>query len=394
MPDSPFVFAPRTLAARLAGLGLACLLVVALDLWLRTGPAPPARARWVVSPDSVPAGQLRKLGQGQIPMPANTPSAHASALLAMPAGHPTVLFAFWFAGSSEGAADVQVVVSGFDRATQSWSPAYFVLNRQSLGEQLGFAVRRLGNPVAWLDDQERIHLFVVATGPGGWAAARVVHLRQVSETRGGEPLAFAMPRVLPLSWLWNLSFLVRNAPLALHDGGMVLPVHFELGIKYPAALRFNARGEFLGMRRISDRHGLLQPTLLMQSETHWLALMRDQRPAGHVAVAQTVNGGLNWTDLPDTALPNPDAAVAALALAPGRMLLAHNSSPDSRVALDLSSSTQGRDWVLARPLVHGGVGEEYSYPALAWAQDSLWLSYTDRRRRIAWQRYAFCAAGC
>ncbi len=327
-------------------------------------------------------------------MPANTPSAHASALLAMPAGHPTALFAFWFAGASEGASDVQVAVSGFDRATQSWSPAYFVLNRQSLGEQLGFAVRRLGNPVAWLDDQGRIHLFVVATGLGGWAAARVVHLRQVNETRHGEALAFATPHVLPLSWLWNLSFLVRNAPLSLQDGGMVLPVHFELGIKYPAALRFNARGEFLGMSRISGRHGLLQPTLLMQSETHWLALMRDQRPAGHVAVAQTLNAGQSWTDLPDTALPNPDAAVAALALAPGRMLLAHNSSPDSRVALDLSSSTQGRDWVLAQPLAHGAAGEEYSYPALVWAQDSLWLSYTELRQRIAWQRYSFCVSGC
>ncbi len=322
-------------------------------------------------------------------MPVDTPAAHASTLLAMPADHPCALLAFWFAGSGEGASDVQVVVSGFDRATKRWSPARFVVNRHLLGEQLGFGVRRLGNPVAWLDDRGKIHLFVVATGLGGWAAARIVHLRQVDEARQVQALAFAAERVLPLSWLWNLSFLVRNPALALQDGGMVLPVHFELGIKYPVALRFDMRGEFVGMTRISSRPYLLQPTLLQQSERHWLALMRDQRPEGRVAVAETLDGGQRWADLPDTTVPNPDSAVAALALAPGRMFLAHNSSPNSRSTLDLSFSTQGRNWTLGQSLARGAKAEEYSYPALVWADDSLWLSYTDRRQRIAWQRFSF-----
>ena len=389
MPDSAAVVAPRPFALRLAGVGLACALLVGLDLQMRSEPEPGARARWPAHNASGLDGTLVRTGQGLIPMPANTPTAHASALLGMPAEHPSSLLAFWFAGSGEGASDVQVAVSGFDRAAKRWSPARFVVNRHLLGEQLGFGVRRLGNPVAWLDDRGKVHLFVVATGLGGWAAARIVHLRQINEARQVEALAFAAVRVLPLSWFWNLSFLVRNAPLALHDGGMVLPVHFELGIKYPVALRFDARGEFVGMTRISSRPYLLQPTLLQQSERHWLALMRDQRPEGRVAVAETLDGGQRWADLPDTALPNPDSAVAALALAPGRMFLAHNSSPNSRSALDLSFSTQGRNWTLAQSLARGAKAEEYSYPALVWADDSLWLSYTDRRQRIAWQRFFF-----
>ena len=51
---------------------------------------------------------------------------------------------------------------------------------------------------------------------------------------------------------------------------MVLPVHFELGIKYPVALRFDANGEFKGMVRISNRKHVLQPTLLMLDEFRWL----------------------------------------------------------------------------------------------------------------------------
>jgi predicted neuraminidase len=168
-----------------------------------------------------------------------------------------------------------------------------------------------------------------------------------------------------------------------------LPVHFELGIKYPVALRFDASGEFLGLVRISSRKHLLQPTLLMLSESRWQALMRDQRPDGKVAVAQTADSGQSWADLPDLALDNPDASVAGLALAPGRMLLAHNSSLHSRSTLDLSSSADGRTWVVAQGLAQGAGADEYSYPALAWADDSLWVSYTDQRRSIAWQRFSF-----
>jgi predicted neuraminidase len=330
-------------------------------------------------------------GRGHIPMPANTPAAHASSLLAMPLSHPSSLTAFWFAGTRESSADVQIAASQFDRSTQQWSVARFVVNRQAIGEALGFGVRRLGNPVAWLDGHGRVHLFVVATGLGGWAAARIIHLRQSQEDQDFSELSFDVVRVLPLSWLWNTSFLVRNAPLPLKDGGMVLPVHFELGIKYPLALRFDAGGEFLGMVRISSRKHLLQPTLMMVTESNWLALMRDQRADGKVAVVQTSDGGQNWTDLPDLSLDNPDSSVAGLALAPGRMFLAHNSSPHSRTALDLSASADGRTWFLAQTLAHGAGSDEYSYPALAWSDDSLWLSYTDQRQSIAWQRFSFSA---
>ena len=172
---------------------------------------------------------------------------------------------------------------------------------------------------------------------------------------------------------------------------MVLPVHFEMGIKYPVALRFDASGEFVGMTRISSRKHLLQPTLLMQSESHWLALMRDQRVDGKVAVAQTVDGGRQWRDLADLSLHNPNSSVAGLALAPGLMFLAHNSTPQGRTVLDLSASANGRDWLLAQPLAHGAGQDEYSYPALAWVGDGLWVSYTDQRQAIAWQQFSIAA---
>lgn len=368
-------------------LALACgAALLGLDVWQRPTAPPPAHAVWPQAASVPDLSTLQVVERGPIPMPEGMAAAHASTLLAMPASHPAALTVFWFSGDRESGPNVQIAASQYLRATHQWTPARFVVNRFVAGEQLGFGLRRLGNPVAWMDGQGRINLFVVATGGGGWAASRVLHLRQSSAGQALDELAFAPVRVLPLSWLWNTSFLVRNAPLPLADEGMVLPVHFELGIKYPSAVRFDRDGGFQGLERLSARPYLLQPSLVAQSPTQWLALMRDERAHGKIGVAQTDDGGHHWTDLPDLTLDNPDAAVAGLGLAPGQMLLAHNSSIASRGTLDLSGSTDGRNWARIQTLEHGAPDDEFSYPALLWLDGSLWVTYTVERHRIAWMR--------
>lgn len=370
---------------------LAALVLLGLEVWQRTPmPAPDtAAATWPLQKTV----QLQALGasssaRGLVPMPDGARAAHASSLLPMPAGHPAALTLFWFSGERESGPLVQIVASQWLRSTDQWTLPRTVVNRHRVAAQLGYGVRRLGNPVAWLDGQGCVHLFVVATGWGGWAASRILHMRQSSVGNCLDALDFEPVRALPLSWLWNTSYLVRNAPLPLTDGGMVLPVHFELGIKYPAALRFDRNGAFLGMVRISNRPHLLQPSLLPLGTDVWLALMRNEHHGGKIGVAQTVDGGRHWEDLPDLALDNPDSAVATLALAPGQFLLAHNSSPGSRGTLDLSQSSDGRNWTLLNRLEHGTFDDEFSYPALAWTDGQLWLSYTVDRKYLAWQRFA------
>ena len=377
----------RSVSWRLLGAVLAACALLVLDVAQRA-PLPPVASAVVVAGSVVQnTDNLVEKARGTIPMPDGMAAAHASTLLAMPANHSASLTAFWFAGDRESAPNVQIAVSQFDRATQQWTAARLVVDRFFMGQQLGFGLRRLGNPVAWTDGGGRMHLFVVATGWGGWAASRVLHLRQSSAGNRLAELAFEPVRVLPLSWLWNTSHLVRNAPMALEDGGMVLPVYFELGIKYPVALRFDRDGAFQGLTRMSQFTHLLQPALVAQSPQQWLSLMRDVRPNGKIGVAQTLDGGVHWTDLPDLALDNPDAAVAAIAAGAGNLLLVHNPSIDSRSALDLSHSTDGEHWTHVKALEQGVPPAEFSYPAMAWADGSLWVSYTAGRKRIAWQRF-------
>lgn len=368
---------------RWGGALVLCLGLLAWDLWQRPPQSPATRAAWAAAANAVAPGAGWALhSSGRIPMPPDTPAAHASTLLALPDGAPAALQAYWFAGSRESGPDVQIASAAFDRATQQWGPATYVVNRHRAGEALGYGLRRLGNPVAWRDAQGRTHLFVVATGLGGWAAGRILHLRQDTPGQAFQPL-----RVLPLSWLWNISHLVRAMPLPLADGGMVLPVYFELGIKYPMALRFDPRGEFRGMVRMSRHRDLLQPTLLARSETEWLALMRDNRPERQLRAALTRDGGHHWEDLPNPGMPNPDASVVGLALQPQQMFLAHNPRTESRAQLLLSHSADGLSWTPLKMLAQGEGASEFSYPSMAWVDGSLWVSYTEHRRQIAWQRF-------
>ncbi len=337
---------------------------------------------------------FKQLSSGKIPMPANTPAAHASSLLAMPETSAAQMLAFWFAGDRESAPNVQIAYAWFDRNTQAWVPARFVVNRHVLGQQLGFGVRRLGNPVAWLDGDGRVHLFVVATGLGGWAAGRIVHLQQdvqaaAHTSEALAQLSFSPVRMLQLSWLWNTSHLVRSAPLPLADGGMVLPVYFELGIKYPVALRFGPQGQWRGMARMSARGDTLQPTIVPVTPTQWLAFMRDHGQTHKVAVVATDDAGQRWRDLAPLEMTNTGSSVAALRLPTGHYVMAHNKSAGTRRDMDLSVSSDAVQWTTAAVVENGAQrSDEYSYPALAWDGQALWLSYTDMRREITWRRYS------
>ena len=377
-----------------ARAGLAAALVAglwAVDARVRPAPMPPAQALMPaisVQGQPVEAARLQRVAMGDVPMPPGTTAAHASSLLPMPAGSPSTLSLFWFSGERESGPLVQIAATQWDRASGRWREPRFVVNRHAMGDVLGHGLRRLGNPVAWMDGQGRMHLFVVATGWGGWAASRVLHLRQSSASQDLNDLAFEPVRVLPLSWLWNTSFLARNAVMPLQDGGAVLPVHFELGLKYPSAVRLDANGEFAGLTRMSQLAYQLQPSLLARSPSEWIALMRDERHNGKVTAVRTEDGGAHWQDLPDLALGNPDSAVAAFGLGPQQMLLAHNPTPEGRAKLNLSRSEEGLQWTPQQTLRQGGEEAEFSYPAMAWADDALWIAYTVDRATLSWQRFA------
>lgn len=388
---------------RLAMVGVALAMVLGMDA-LRRAQQPTVTevsAQWSESRTQVQDCTWSRASRHVLPMPLGVAAAHASNLLVLPPSHPdharTVMMAFWFAGTRESAADVSIVASRLDRATQEWSPAFTVVDRHATGQALGVRLRRLGNPVAWADAAGRLHLFVVGTGLGGWAASRIVHLQEDLQHPQGTWQPLGVLPLMPLVPSLNTSVLVRTSPLPLDDGGAILPVYFELGMKYSAVVRLGPQGEMQALQRITRRHDVLQPALLPLSAQHWLAFHRNQGPSNRLAVSGTTDAGLHWQDMPDASFSNADSSVAVLRTRSGTTVLLHNPAERGRESLLWSQSTHAADaasWQ-THGVMEGRAGDEYSYPSLtalpaspqAGTADEIWLSYTHRRQAIAVERW-------
>ncbi|MET0981411.1 MAG: sialidase family protein [Telluria sp.] len=345
--------------------------------WTRAAPAPSALT--LAASASTGQASLTEIANSLIPMPQNTPSAHASTLAPVPGG----MLAFWWAGSRESGPDVKVYAARSAKGT--WGTPWEVASRESLGRALGFGVRRIGNPVAWTAPDGKVHLYVVATGLGGWAASRVVHM--VSPDAG---VNFTVRRVLPLSPLFNTSVLVRTSPVALANGGWWLPVYFELGIKYPMLMAFDANGEPSRLGRIGARMSTLQPAIVPISTTEVRAWMRDASDEQRVQHAYSRDGGASWQDLPALDLPNHSTSLAALRLSSGEILMLHNhvaAGGSSRSILRLSISKDGHAWRTIDDIASGKAGDEFSYPTMHQVGNELHVTYTHQRQAIAYRAY-------
>jgi predicted neuraminidase len=294
------------------------------------------------------------------------------------------MLAFWWAGTRESGADVRVFASRWKAG--EWSQPRVVVEREALSAELGFAVRRLGNPAAWVAPDGRVHLYVVATGLGGWAASRIVQL--VSNDEGGR---FAVKRVLPMSPLFNTSVLVRTSPVGLADGGWLLPAYFELGNKYPLLMSFDGTGAPRWLSRIGSLTTALQPALLAVSGREMRALMRDVGSQRKVQQAISRDSGETWADLPASELANHDSSVAALRLNEGGFVMLHNdklpAGGSPRQWLRLSTSHDAQDWVAAGDVLLGLPGDEFSYPSVQQLGRQLHVTFTSQRKAIAHHVY-------
>jgi predicted neuraminidase len=382
---------PRRLRAWLALLCLLTVLGVESARWLwgqrhsAHAAALPARADAPLPP--VGALGLRPQSTALIESPPDRAAAHASTLVALPGNR---LLALWWSGSRESGPDVRVYASVW--ADKRWGAVRAVIDRKGLGAQLGFGVRRLGNPTAWVARDGAVHLYVVATGLGGWAASRVVHL--VSHDEGQR---FALKRVLPLSPLFNTSVLVRTAPIGLADGGWWLPAYFELGNKYPLLASFDAQGNLRRLSRIGSGLHALQPALAPVSPTELRAWMRDQSEARRIQHAVSHDGGENWSELRPLPHSNQDSSVAVLHLSGGGFVMLHNEAVEpggsGRSRLRLSLSDDAQTWRDGPDVVRGGRDDEFSYPSVVQLGQELHITYSAQRSRIAHHVYRIEHAG-
>jgi predicted neuraminidase len=110
-------------------------------------------------------------------------------------------------------------------------------------------------------------------------------------------------------------------------------------------------------------------------------------------IAQTWSddGGLTWSPVTDTTLPNNSSAIDAVTLDDGRHLLVYNHSTredpiggrKGRGILTVAVSKDGINWEAAAVLEYRTGSVQYSYPSVIQTRDGLvHVSYSWHRRRI------------
>lgn len=260
---------------------------------------------------------------------------HAASLVELKDGR---IRAFWFSGSREGAADVEIHSAVFDPVRGQWGDEHSVIDRVRTQRALHRYVAKLGNPVAGRAADGSLWLYYVTVSLGGWAGSSITAMQSTDE---GE--TWSAPQRLITSPFLNISTLVRNAPFQYSDGTLGFPVYHEFISKFGELLRMDAHGAIIDKQRLAPGgSGSLQPVLLVKNAYEARVLMRYSGAPPHRALSiATQDAGQHWTAPEKSALLNPDSALSAIALPDGRMLAALNNIEQGRDALSLMISADG-----------------------------------------------------
>ncbi|KAA0694798.1 hypothetical protein DT594_07910 [Halopseudomonas laoshanensis] len=280
---------------------------------------------------------------------------HSSSITALPGGN---LMSVWFAGSREGAGDVQIRGARFDAATGEWGDEVVLATRDMTRQAVGKPIRKLGNPVVALAPDDRLWMFYVSVSLGGWAGSAINVM--VSEDLG---TTWSAPRQLITSPFINISTLVRTAPVFHQDGSIGLPVYHEFLGKFPEYLYLDANARVVDKFRIADGDNSLQPTVVPLDDRRAIALLRYAGDEGHVLATVTADAGQTWSEERAIEPWNPNSSLAAVRSHRDTLLVAQNNLADGRFKLTLDESNLSlSDWSLIQTLDESSDAEGDSIP--------------------------------
>jgi predicted neuraminidase len=267
---------------------------------------------------------------------------HASSVASLPDGG---LLAVWFAGSREGAADVQVRGARYDAKAAEWGEELILATRESTEYATQKHIRKLGNPVIALAPDNRLWLFYVSVSIGGWAGSAINAM--YSDDLGE---SWSPPKQLITTPFLNISTLVRNAPVFHRDGTIGLPVYHEFLGKFAEYLYISPNGDVLDKSRISKGKHSLQPTVVPMDEHNAIAMLRYAGDTYHkVLASRTEDAGQTWSEPYPLDPANPNSSLAAVATLDKGLLVALNDLEDGRFRLRLMGTDSSLD--IWKPLI-------------------------------------------
>ena len=131
----------------------------------------------------------------------------------------------------------------------------------------------------------------------------------------------------------------RVHPVALKDGAFLVPLANE-NFNLAAMAITRDGGETWTFSRPVPGIGVTQPSVVQRRDGRLVAFFRDATAAHRIHRSESGDGGLTWSPVAATSLPNPGGGIEAIALASGDLAIIYNdkeSSPRDRLAVSISS---------------------------------------------------------
>ena len=329
----------------------------------------------------LPAGTASQFGHAPtlqfIQTTGGPPAVHAGTITQL---HNGRLLAAWFAGSREGASDVEIMMSSLAPGDSEWSAPASIATREQTAKELGRYIAKLGNPILFADSRRRLWLFYVTVSMGGWSGSSIS--LKYSDDDG--TTWSAAERIVASPFL-NVSTLLKGCPLECETGQLLLPVYHEFIRKFGEAIIVSPEGHLISKIRLTAERGAIQPWIVPIDQHSSMAFYRQseyhQKKVLVNHLQDVFSSECGPVELAN--LPNPDAAVAVIRRENGDFLMACNPVESGRSRLSLATSKDGRNWQIIRDVEAGDPPAEYSYPYLMQtARGEYHLVYTWNRTKI------------
>jgi predicted neuraminidase len=327
------------------------------------------------------------------------------------------LLVCWFHGSGERQAD-DVIVEGarLRKGAKTWSPRFTMADTPDYPDT---------NCTMFIDPSGRLWLlwptilantwesalmkYKVASrytqdGPPRWDTSQVLHVtpgddfvkvvndtmdewektRMASPEAPRETLQAYSARIRKLAadkLARRLGWMTRAHPFVLDNRRLIVPLYSD-GFSFSPMAITDDWGKTWRVSNPLIGGGNIQPSIVKRKDGSLYTLMRDNGPAPkRLHQSESRDGGLTWSPVTDSALPNPGAGAEIINLRDGKWALIYNDLENGRQQLAVAlSDDEGKSWKWKRYLEKDPPGSEagrFHYPSLMQARDgSLHATYS------------------
>jgi predicted neuraminidase len=191
---------------------------------------------------------------------------------------------------------------------------------------------------------------------------------------------------------------IRAKPLVLDDGAIVSGTSVESYSSWAAWVERSGDGGRTWAKfgpitvpgatppsRAAASNGLIQPSVVRLGGRRLRLYARATQNIGKIAIADSADLGVTWTQARTIDVPNPNSGIDAVTIPDGRVVLVYNHTTSGRTPLNLAISRDGERFEMFKTLVD--TPGEYSYPSMIVGKDgALHITYTWQRKRIKYVR--------